>query len=261
MKDVMSAGELSSLFNINVQTLHYYDSIGLLTPAVRDEETGRRKYYFEQVYKLASILYMRRLGYPLKQIKEHMESREPGYTLEHMKAQSEALRKKMQELMAVDSVIQRKIRFIEQELPLAEKGKVSIRSFQKRGYISIGEEEILFQSDSFYFYPTIVFYDQDIKRFGAYIFLEQEDEDLDIPEKNNPLYDTIPTGDYLCGYHYGPYDQIHKSADALREAGIEMGLTLDELLINLNIVDQFTEQDSEKYITIMQIPLLDASVK
>jgi DNA-binding transcriptional MerR regulator/effector-binding domain-containing protein len=259
MKDVMSAGELSALFNINVQTLHYYDSIGLMTPAVRDEETGRRKYYFEQVYKLASILYMKKIGYSLKQIKEHMESRQPEYTLEHMKLQSEALRKKTQELMAVDSVIQRKIRFIEQELRFAKKGKVSVRNFPKRGYISIGEEEILFQSDSFYFYPTIVFYVHGIKRFGAYIFLEQEDEEMAIPEKDNPLYATISEGDYLCGYHYGHYDRIKDSATALREAGEAKGLKLSDTLINLNIVDQFTEQDSEKYITILQIPILDTA--
>ena len=255
MKDVMSAGELSSLFNINVQTLHYYDSIGLMEPAERDEETGRRSYYFEQVYKLASILYMRRLGYSLKQIQEHMESRKPEYTLEHMKEQSEILRKKMQELMATDTVIQRKIRFIEQELPLAEPGKVSVRSFPKRGYISIGEEKFLFQSDSFYFYPTLVFYQGADKRFGAFIPLDLEDEGLDIPEKTNPHFATIPAGDFLCGYHYGPYDRIYESIERLQEAGRSMHLDLADTLINLNIVDQFTEQDSERYITIMQIPL------
>ncbi|MDC7245841.1 MAG: MerR family DNA-binding transcriptional regulator, partial [Sphaerochaetaceae bacterium] len=33
MREYFTVGQLSSIFNINVQTLHYYDSIGLLSPS------------------------------------------------------------------------------------------------------------------------------------------------------------------------------------------------------------------------------------
>ena len=59
MKDFLSISELGTLFGLNIQTLYYYDSIGLFQPRMRDGKTGRRKYEFDQVYELATICYMR----------------------------------------------------------------------------------------------------------------------------------------------------------------------------------------------------------
>lgn len=239
---------MSSLFKINVQTLHYYDHIGLLKPAIRDPETGRRRYEFDQVYKLASILYMRKLGYSLDQIASYMESRSIQVSLEQLEEQSAVLRARTSELMAVDTAIQRKIRFIREELEYLEMGTPLIRQFPRRGYLPIGAEEILYRSESFYFYPTIAFYEGDRKYFGAYLC--DGGERQEIPES----CETIPEGEYLCGYHFGPYETILTSARALRESVQDR--KLGDLLINFNIVDQFIERDSGKYITMMQIPVI-----
>ena len=39
-------------------------------PGERNEKNGRRKYEFDQIYELATVSYMRRLGYSLEEIKE-----------------------------------------------------------------------------------------------------------------------------------------------------------------------------------------------
>ena len=49
MKDILSIGEFGRLFDIDVQTLRYYDTIGLMEPAYRDTNTGYRSYRFDQV--------------------------------------------------------------------------------------------------------------------------------------------------------------------------------------------------------------------
>ena len=55
-KEYLNVNELATLFGLNVQTLHYYDKIGILKPSYRDPKNGYRKYRFDQTYKLAVIL-------------------------------------------------------------------------------------------------------------------------------------------------------------------------------------------------------------
>jgi DNA-binding transcriptional MerR regulator len=75
MKDFFTIGELADLFAIDVQTLRYYDKIGLLIPSHRNHANGYRLYKFDQVYQVASIRYLKRLGYSLEQIREYLDSR------------------------------------------------------------------------------------------------------------------------------------------------------------------------------------------
>ena len=48
MKEYFSIGELAELFGLNIQTLYYYDSVGIFSPRERNEKNGRRKYEFDQ---------------------------------------------------------------------------------------------------------------------------------------------------------------------------------------------------------------------
>ena len=38
-KEYLNVNELATLFGLNVQTLHYYDKIGILKPSYRDPKT------------------------------------------------------------------------------------------------------------------------------------------------------------------------------------------------------------------------------
>jgi DNA-binding transcriptional MerR regulator len=62
-----SVENLSKLANVSVRTLHYYDEINLLTPAVR-MENGRRFYDQQQVMRLMDIIFFKKLGFSLKNI-------------------------------------------------------------------------------------------------------------------------------------------------------------------------------------------------
>lgn len=65
--------EVSELAGISVRTLHYYDSIGLLTPT-QVTEAGYRLYDEEALGRLQCILLFRELQFPLKDIKDILDS-------------------------------------------------------------------------------------------------------------------------------------------------------------------------------------------
>ena len=55
INEYLKVHEIAELFGLNVQTLHYYDKVGILKPNYRDPNNGYRKYKFDQIYQLASI--------------------------------------------------------------------------------------------------------------------------------------------------------------------------------------------------------------
>lgn len=251
MKDFLSIGEMSSLFGLNVQTLYYYDSINLFRANVRDPKNGRRKYEFDQIYALATICYMRRLGYSLEEIAKQRSTQHVKPTLESLKQRSEELHRQWEELISIDEAIQRKIRFIEQEIEGMQTDAITIRHYAARKYLAIGGEDMLYRHNSFYFYPTIAFYKNDQKYFGAYLNAEEEKMPDFVPEDQ---ICEIEEGDFLCGYHVGPYVTVPDTIRRLRESHPE--LRLDDIAINFNILDQFVEHDSSNYITHMQIRIM-----
>lgn len=68
--------EISRLTGVSVRTLHYYDAIGLLKPT-RVTAAGYRLYDEASLQRLQTILLFRELQFPLKEIKEILDS--PGF--------------------------------------------------------------------------------------------------------------------------------------------------------------------------------------
>lgn len=65
----LSIGALASETGSNVQTIRYYEQIGLLPPAERTEGNQRR-YGRDHVARLAFVRHSRELGFPLEAIRE-----------------------------------------------------------------------------------------------------------------------------------------------------------------------------------------------
>ena len=68
--------EVSSITGVSVRTLHHYDAIGLLKPT-RVTEAGYRLYDDTALQRLQAILLFRELQFPLKEIREILDS--PGF--------------------------------------------------------------------------------------------------------------------------------------------------------------------------------------
>ncbi len=259
MKEFLTIGELADIFDMDVQLLRHYDAKGLLVPQVRNSENKRRFYHFDQVYPLATIRYLRRLNYSLAQIKEFLHSNGLRDNLQMLSQQADQMRRQCEELNATIQIIQQKVEFIEREQSASQRGKFYTRAFPRRAYLHIGEEINLFTHELFYFYPTIGFYQGDRKWFGAYLYDEQPIEMhrlSDIAAKQTAAY--IPAGEYLCGYHYGPYLTIQDSIDQLFQEAERRNLSVDDCVITPNIVDQCCEGHPDNYITGLEVRILSS---
>lgn len=66
----LTIGEFSKINNISAKTLRHYEKIGLLIPFERDSSSGYRYYVVEQIEQMSRIIYMKKLGFALEEIKE-----------------------------------------------------------------------------------------------------------------------------------------------------------------------------------------------
>lgn len=74
MSQYMSIGKVSKLKNVSIKSLRYYDQIGILKPAFVNTETNYRYYTKDQLYLLDAITVCIKLGIPLKDLNNYVES-------------------------------------------------------------------------------------------------------------------------------------------------------------------------------------------
>ena len=106
MKYGFTISEFAKLRDININSLRYYEKIGVLVPAYTDPKTGYRYYTPDQLSVLDAILLCINLDIPLKQLSE--------YTSENTYILNEKLYEKGKELA------HEKIRTIQTELEKIE---------------------------------------------------------------------------------------------------------------------------------------------
>ena len=73
MKHGFTISEFAKLRNININSLRYYEKIGVLIPAYTDPKTGYRYYTPDQLSVLDVILLCISLDIPLKQLSEYKD--------------------------------------------------------------------------------------------------------------------------------------------------------------------------------------------
>ena len=73
MGNLLSIGELAKIRNVNVQSLRYYEKLGILIPAYINPESGYRYYSPNQIMVLDTIILCIELGIPLKELKNYVD--------------------------------------------------------------------------------------------------------------------------------------------------------------------------------------------
>ena len=68
---LFKVGEVTKIMGITRKTLLVYEEMGLLTPAVKDEESGYRYYSADNMTQIRSIRSLQALGLTLKEVAEY----------------------------------------------------------------------------------------------------------------------------------------------------------------------------------------------
>jgi DNA-binding transcriptional MerR regulator len=140
--EALKVGELARRTGLTVRTLHHYDEIGLLKPALHNE-AGYRLYTAADVARLQQVLSLRQLGFALEEIRDCLDR--PGFApLEVIRLHVVRLREQME--------LQRKL--CERLEALAERfrtaGEVSADEFLQTIEVMTMTEKLAQQIDKYY---------------------------------------------------------------------------------------------------------------
>lgn len=107
METYFSVGEISKLTNVPIQTLRYYDKMGLLKPAYINKQNNYRYYSVNQFIKIDLLKQCKLMGLSLKEIEKLLKKEiTEDSMIKIIQQQRDVLDKKIEELQAVKSYIE-----------------------------------------------------------------------------------------------------------------------------------------------------------
>lgn len=163
MENLFSIGEVSKMFDVSIQTLRYYDKVGILCPQV-NENNNYRTYKLKDIYILSIILGARHLEVSINDIKEFLKSEHLDFDvyLDFMNKQSEILNSKIKYLQKINLSVSESKNIIEKA-----KNYSNIYNFDKLEKIAENKE--------FYMFPIKELISKGLcRRFSKLIEIENE---------------------------------------------------------------------------------------
>lgn len=133
--------ELADLFNTTIDTLRYYEKIGLLHP-IRNPENNYRYFTSSDIETLGIVMELLRLRFPLSEIKELVTTRSVDQTLSMLHKEEIALKQQISQPETTLSSIQSRIGFMNHILYETPLETIQLQHFPERNSIKISDEDI-----------------------------------------------------------------------------------------------------------------------
>lgn len=251
IKELLTVQQLAKIFKISTQTIHYYDREKLLVPTQRDENQYR-KYDYHQIYELSKICYLRKINFSIKQIRHYQSCHDYTENIALLKAHANKLQHDYEELLKNIAIVTEKTQYLESTLQSITLGVPTIVAREERYYQFLGDETFAAHNDLFFLYQTIVHYQANNQ--GNYDISFSCRIPLESKLKHSGTLDTIPSGNFIEYYHKGSYATVGPQIDKLKRQFSHYKLS--EHIIVHNIVDQFVENNADKYIVCIEIPII-----
>lgn len=134
-------GEVAKLANVSIQTLRYYDQIGLFKPAYVDPETNYRYYKDLQLYHLDLIKSLKYIGTSLEDIKKVQQLKREDL-LQFMNEQEQIIEAQLARLREIQQNVVHAKRRIKKQLNYPVFGEVVIREEEEMRIIQAAAKNL-----------------------------------------------------------------------------------------------------------------------
>ncbi|MEE1227457.1 MAG: MerR family transcriptional regulator [Lachnospiraceae bacterium] len=263
-KHYFKIGDLSKLFLIGVDSIRYYEKVGLLHP-IRNPENNYRLYTIDDLRTMNTIRELLDLGLGTDQILQFEKDRNLSHVMEMLDQATDAIDRQIKTLQDRRDNISSRIRSINQALAMDIDGKVHIRTLPARHGIKIAEGEMPAEMISYMiakYSSTNFSKTSTIGACDCYTLDTDHPEDGDYPGKNVFLYSpslntnnnfTLPAGDYAYILFRGPYNLTQKNVEGLFHYIKEHHLKKEGDVLEFCHIDRFETSDYNEYVTELQV--------
>lgn len=279
MSNMFLIGEMSKLFQIDIRTLRYYDEIHLFTPAYVDNATGYRYYSIEQFERLNTILYLKALNVPLKEIKQFIDQRDIHHILSLLKGQLRRTEEKIREFQRIQQKINNRIEQIEEVLKAEELFKIRENQLPERMIIMLKQR--ILKGDDLEMPIRIL---ENSHNLRSSIFLGQVGLTISVtslqernfdeyhslflfvePDTSKPLKSSVkhlkssvkhlPRQHYLTIRFAGTHADASPYYEKLMAYASREGYSITDDALEITYIDYGITQDISSFVTEIQIPV------
>lgn len=262
-------GEFSSLTQVSVKTLRWYDEMGLLKPSRVDASSGYRYYSARQISQLARILALKNLGFSLEQVKVMLDGDIQAVQIRDMlQSRRSQLVGQLQQEQEKLTMVEVWLKQIENEGgdPMSQyeiliKKVEPITVYSKRQIVPA--EEMVVQLLESVWNDIMA---ANVRKVGPSITIyhqtEYKERDMDveaaIPVAAGCQLETneLPAIDKAaCLIYYGSHEGLGSAYGALAGWIEENGYRMEGFCRTLFLTCAETEEDPGKFVTEIQVPV------
>ncbi len=262
MKKFFKISEISKLYGIGVDSIRYYENIGIIKP--ERSKSGYRQYSIHDIWRLNVIRDLRSIGFTMGQICEYLEHHTVSSSLSMLKNEKEAISKQMEHLQKLQQNVEHRLSNIYSalSLPLNEIHLTSIpprhchrlpegykneeeMDFLIKRLINLNQERLYIigsnQIGTTISLPTLL--NEKKLSYQSVFIIDEEGADI------------IEGGNYLCVTYRGNYKQSAYWGQQLTQYAHTHNLTILDNLLEILWIDIHTTSDESEYITQLQLPI------
>ncbi|MBV4419669.1 MerR family transcriptional regulator [Clostridium tyrobutyricum] len=262
-------GEISKLFNIGLDSLRYYEKVGILSPK-RDPINNYRIYTLDDIREIAIIRELMELRFPSKQIKELGKNRNLSTSMELLEHEITVVNESIVNLYQIKESLNARLSSIKTILENSiEFYQIKILSFPERSCIMISETNL---PDRMVTYAATEYMHKTKQKFPIIgscdcytLDLENSNPDSDYYKTENVFFYSensnyagnyfLPAGKYLSLLYRGDLKQTRKYIPKMFDFAKEHNLDVISHPIEIGHIDCYETLDEEEFITEIQIPV------
>ncbi|MGL5380552.1 MerR family transcriptional regulator [Clostridium sp.] len=266
----LTTGEFAKIVRTTKNTLFYYDSIGIFSPEITDEN-NYRYYSVFQVEPFFVISTLKELGMTLKEIKNHLDKRNPKSLIQLLEKEEKEINNKIQNLLWMKELIkQRKDQT--KEIIEVDTNSISSEYFKEEKLLitkinkTNNEKEVAlsFSKHIKNCYDRNIIIPQSIgqiinlsniknEEYTSYKFYytkvlkKHEKGDLFIKK----------SGNYLIAYHNNSLGSIGETYKKILEYSQTNSISLDSIIYEDVILDELSVFGYDNFVTKISILILN----
>ena len=263
---LFTAGQFARLHHLNKRTLHYYDDIGLFSPAYKGKN-GYRYYTYQQSAELESILALRELKMSIGEIKEYLNRPTAQGFISLSEKKIGEIEDTIRNLETLQNVLKKKQDMLRLCMEV-EDGQIDLINCEEE-YVFITPLSSEAQQGEFVDMPTLLEHLQktwDLSKYktscGSILSVEKvrrgEFEiydglytQLERPVRVEGFY-RKPAGTYLRGICIGSWDRLPGLYGRMLAFAGEQGLRITGYAYEIGM-NEIAVSDTEQYVTQVTI--------
>lgn len=258
---LLTTAEFAKLHEVNKRTLHYYDSIGLFSPAKKGENQYR---YYEtsQSMEFEYIRMLKELNMSMEEIKKYIEYPNSKDFLQLADAKISEIDRQMETLIKTRHILS-EMKSQTESCEQLKGGEIFLKECEEQQYLTTPynfEEEFL--EEAFVHVKEVWGIEQCRMGIGSYLSVKkaekgefQEYDGLFTPAFGKVPKEGVlikPKGTYLCAYLKGSWNALPKLYEKMFAYAKEKKLRLTGFAYEWGMND-FSVSKDEDYITRIMI--------